>query len=79
VINPYGELGLVSIVNSADELVVQARQLMQLQNKTEWLKRVDDHLINNSWDRTFDAMHELLQGILDERKFTKQSVESTHL
>lgn len=59
VIHPYGELGLVRIASTADDLVVQATQLLG-QSREVWLAKVDQHLAGMSWDITWARMDRLL-------------------
>lgn len=60
VIRPYGDLGLVEIGATADE-VVERIEMLLARPKEEWLKKVDRHLAGMSWDATWAAMGELMQ------------------
>ncbi len=60
VIRPYGDLGLVEIAATADELVEQIGMLLA-RPKEQWLKKVDRHLAGMSWDATWAAMSGLMQ------------------
>ena len=59
VIRPYGELGLVKIVQSADELVNKAKALLR-EDHGGWLARVDAHLRNMSWTNTWKEMQAII-------------------
>jgi glycosyltransferase involved in cell wall biosynthesis len=59
VVRPYGENGLVAIARTAEEVVAQAEALMSA-DRAAWLARVDAHLANMSWDRTWAAMAGLI-------------------
>lgn len=61
VINPYHELGLVHIVQNAEELVQTATSEFSLTDKSEWLANVDEYLSAISWDATWGRMDELMQ------------------
>lgn len=66
VINPYGEKGLVSIGRTARDFVAHAAYLMD-RPKESWLKRVDKHLANGSWNKTWASMHNQMAKVLIER------------
>jgi glycosyltransferase involved in cell wall biosynthesis len=59
VVRSYGDAGLVEIAANADQMVASAEQLLT-RAKSEWLQRVDRHIDNLSWDRTWDGMHNLM-------------------
>ena len=56
VVKPYGENKLVHIVNNADEFIRAAEKELEKKRKSAWLKKVDDFLAFNSWDRTWGQM-----------------------
>jgi len=56
VVRPYGDNNLVHIVNNADEFITAAEGELNKKRKTTWLKKVDDFLLYNSWDRTWGQM-----------------------
>lgn len=55
VVRPYGDCGLVEIADDAEGVVRMAEQTMRRARKP-WLRAVDRHLANCSWDRTWAAM-----------------------
>ena len=57
----YGDL--VSIVATPDEAVGEAERLMS-EPAPGWLDRVDAKLADQSWDRTWGAMHDLIDAAL---------------
>jgi glycosyltransferase involved in cell wall biosynthesis len=59
VIRPYGQMGLVEIASSPEELVARAEILMG-HDRASWLARVDEHLAKNSWDKTWKRMSEVI-------------------
>lgn len=61
VINPYHKLGLVHIVENAEELIQTATSELSLTDKSEWLANVDEYLSAISWDATWGRMDELMQ------------------
>src|SRR4029078_11559567 len=56
VVRPDGDNKLVHIVSSADEFIKAAEKELNKKRKTSWLKKVDDFLLYNSWDRTWGQM-----------------------
>ncbi len=60
VVRPYGEMGLVEIVENARELVDRAEMLLTGQ-KEDRLQKVDAFLSTMSWDNTWRDMNALMQ------------------
>jgi glycosyltransferase involved in cell wall biosynthesis len=56
VVRPYGDNKLVHIVNNANEFIKAAEKELTKKRKASWLKKVDDFLLYNSWDRTWGQM-----------------------
>ncbi len=56
VVRPYGDNKLVHIINNADEFITAAEKELGKKRKASWLKKVDDFLLYNSWDRTWGQM-----------------------
>ncbi|MBW4619886.1 MAG: glycosyltransferase family 1 protein [Cyanosarcina radialis HA8281-LM2] len=62
VVRPYGEEGLVHIADTVPEFIdAIAAALEQKQADSEWLSRVDTFLSQTSWDRTWQAMNDLIE------------------
>lgn len=59
VVGPYGELGLVKIAETAQEFVNAIDRSLE-EDSDERRRLADDLLRTMSWDRTFDAMSELV-------------------
>ena len=55
VVRPYGDLGLVEIIDGAEDLCARTELLLD-RRKEHWLSRVDGFLAQNSWDQTWAAM-----------------------
>lgn len=73
VVSPYGDNELVHIVNNADEFIAAAEMELNKKRKGSWLRRVDDFLAFNSWDRTWSQMVRHIENTLSE-KVAKESV-----
>ena len=56
VVRPYGDNKLVHIVNNAQEFIAAAEKELKKRSKQTWLKKVDEFLQDNSWDRTWSRM-----------------------
>ncbi|WP_421796276.1 glycosyltransferase family 1 protein [Haliscomenobacter sp.] len=68
VINPYQELGLVHIVQNAEDLLQMATSELSISDKSEWLGKVDEYLSTISWDATWERMHELMQNEMESNQ-----------
>jgi glycosyltransferase involved in cell wall biosynthesis len=67
VVRSYGQAGLVEIASTAAEMVASAERLLT-SRQPDWLQRVDRHIGNLSWDKTWDGMHELMLAKLGARR-----------
>lgn len=69
VVTPYGDLGLVKIAANAEEFVAAGDALLSPKfERAAWLEEVDAFLKNSSWDRTFEAMWNLCNKTIEEKK-----------
>ncbi|WP_194973918.1 glycosyltransferase family protein [Aquiflexum lacus] len=68
VINPYHELGLVHIIQNAEDLVQIATTELSSTDKSDWLTKVDEYLSAISWDATWQGMDELMQIEIDKNQ-----------
>jgi len=64
VVRPYGKLGLVEIARDASETVDKIDGLLS-RDRREWLARVDQYLVDFSWDKTWAAMSGLLRQSME--------------
>ncbi|HEX2980496.1 MAG TPA: UDP-galactopyranose mutase [Anaerolineaceae bacterium] len=65
VVQPYGELGLVSIADGVDAFIKAVETaLIPRPDQKQWLKQVDDFLRQNSWDYTWSRMMQLIESAL---------------
>ena len=67
VVRPYGEMGLVRIADDAPSFVAAAEELMRAGADPDWLAQVDALLVQNTWDRTWARMSELIEGVAARR------------
>jgi len=72
VISPYGDNKLVHIVSNTDEFIKAAEAELKKKKKAAWLKKVDEFLTFNSWDRTWSQMvrhiEDTLQTLSEKNK-----------
>ncbi|HJQ34297.1 MAG TPA: glycosyltransferase family 1 protein [Pyrinomonadaceae bacterium] len=67
VVRPYGEMGLVRIADEPAEFAAAAEELMRQGADADWLARVDAYLSQQTWDRTWARMAELIEGAASRR------------
>lgn len=75
VVRPYGNNKLVHIVNNAEEFIAAAEKELSKTHKRPWLKKVDEFLLYNSWDRTWGQMVRNIENayLLNNSKALKES------
>lgn len=73
VVRPYGELKLVEIADTADDLIRAAEKILSSENRSEWLRKVDAFLENMSWDKTWSQMSDLIDEVIDRRRPAKSA------
>ncbi len=64
---PYGQLGLVSIAENADEFIAAAEKIFGEPANVSWQNDVKDFLDQMSWDRTWSAMDQLIEEVLSSK------------
>jgi UDP-galactopyranose mutase len=64
VVDPYGQLGLVSIADTVAEFVAAAERTMNESDVFEWLLDVDAFLAQTSWDLTWEGMMQLVESVI---------------
>lgn len=79
VLRPYGEAGLVRIAGTAEEFVNAIREALD-EDATERRKKADEFLETMSWDKTFEAMSELIDDAVSsnaKRGMPSAEIESS--
>jgi UDP-galactopyranose mutase len=81
VVRPYGEKGLVQIGDTIEEFAAGIATALDMNgSRPGWLMKVDDHLKEMSWDRTWRGMHDLMDEILGvQRRVTEMPAVRTSL
>jgi UDP-galactopyranose mutase len=75
VVQPYGELDLVRIADTATDFVQAAEELLaKSQEQSDWLARVDEFLADMSWDRTWSQMWNLIDKAIAKRRAGESTV-----
>jgi glycosyltransferase involved in cell wall biosynthesis len=75
VVSPYGDNKLVHIVSNADEFIAAAEIELARKKRTAWLKKVDEFLAFNSWDRTWSQMVRLIEDTLTQTEQLKSNLK----
>ena len=73
VVTPYGVNNLVHIADSQDEFIRAAEIELGKTDRSQWLKKVDLFLSQNSWDKTWGQMAELIRQTRDTKKNIKMN------
>lgn len=63
----YGELGLVRIERDAAGFLSGIEQALTYDMGFKWRERADAYLKTMSWDRTWDTMNDLIDGVIESR------------
>jgi glycosyltransferase involved in cell wall biosynthesis len=64
VVRPYGDNNLVHITSEPKELIAFAEEELAVKSRDKWLKKVDDFLAGNSWDRTWSQMVRQIENLI---------------
>ena len=73
VVRPYGELQLVEIADTPDDLIRAAEKILAHPSDDEWLARVDAFLANVSWDKTWAQMSNLIDKVVERKRPLKSA------
>lgn len=81
VVEPYGTKGLVHIADTPEEFIEAAASELGIEDRSSWLKKVDEFLGENSWDKTWNKMMLLINESLSKKTFlkTKKKKESMYV
>jgi UDP-galactopyranose mutase len=81
VVRPYGESGLVQIGDTAGEFAAGIAAGLEMNgSRPGWLMKVDSHLKEMSWDRTWGGMRDLIREVLGaQRRVTEMPAVRTSL
>ncbi|MBA2746427.1 MAG: glycosyltransferase family 1 protein [Flavisolibacter sp.] len=71
VVSPYGDHKLVHIVSNAEEFIAAAEIELKKKSRKRWLKKVDEFLSGNSWDRTWSQMVRHIEEAMNKSVSTK--------
>jgi UDP-galactopyranose mutase len=76
VVVPYGEAGLVHIGDTPAEFIAAVDAAMA-EDRTALMRRSDEFLLDRSWDRTWQDMRRLVEGVAAQRA-TRQAPGPGH-
>jgi len=72
VVRPYGEMGLVEVVRTADEFVLSAQRLLGESPHPAWYRKVARFLESNSWNLTWANMNYLIDSFVATNGVTRR-------
>lgn len=79
VITPYGEQGLVMIAETPEEFAAAIAESLSGRNDHDWLDKVDAFLANQSWDKTFRQMNDLIEKTIEKKITITDKKEETYV
>jgi glycosyltransferase involved in cell wall biosynthesis len=79
VVSPYGDNELVHIVSNAEEFIAAAEIELKKKRRTAWIKKVDEFLAGNSWDRTWSQMVRNIEETLKKTSVTTKIKEKKYV
>ena len=62
VVTPYGQWGLVSIAENAEQFIKAGEELLVEESTPEFRERADQFLAQSSWDKTTREMEQLMES-----------------
>ncbi len=77
VVNDYGNSGLVTICQTANEFVEQADNILISRKTDSWISMVDQHLSKNSWDATWSKMAALIEEAINNKRSQNENFLQT--
>jgi UDP-galactopyranose mutase len=73
VVSPYGNNKLVHIVENSKEFIAAAETELAVKRRSAWVKKVDQFLEGNSWDRTWSQMVRHIEAAVLQNKSVKKA------
>ncbi len=67
VVTPYGTNSLVQIADTADKFIEAAERELNRQDREQWLEKIDVFLSQNSWDKTWNKMMQLITETREQK------------
>ena len=79
VVHPYQDLGLVSIAFNINDFICRVEEAINLSEKSRrtWLHQVDQYLIHNSWEQTWQRMESIIEDVLQKKAAGNESQSQT--
>jgi len=68
VVNDYGMFGLVDIARNAEEYVACIETILTTKENKKWLAKVDLNLADNSWDKTWGQMSDIMNVTINTKQ-----------
>lgn len=79
VVSPYGNNKLVHIASNAEEFIAAAEAELAKKRRSSWVKKVDEFLEGNSWDRTWSQMVRNMAATLEQNTSVKKAKEGAYV
>jgi len=79
VVNPYAINNLVKIGDEPQQFIEAAESIFASTNQAKWLNEVDQFLLNNSWDKTWMQMMQLLQTVVKQKPNINQKNKEAYV
>jgi UDP-galactopyranose mutase len=67
VVNPYGNLGIVHIADTAEKFAEKVKLAYSQKDDLQWIESRDHLLSQNSWDKTYLRMHDIIVHALENK------------
>lgn len=74
VVNPYGIRNLVQIADTAEEFIKAGEFELSRKDRAQWLQKVDEFLSQNSWDKTWMKMQQLITSTKEGKYAARKSM-----
>lgn len=79
VVRPYGEMNLVHIADTAEDFAEKIKLGFKQKQDVSWQEKVDAFLSQNSWDKTWKRMHDVIARSLDNKYNGADLVTMEHM
>lgn len=79
VVDPYYKNNLVHIADDAPAFIAAAERILANHSKEQWLQEVDSFLANNSWDKTWASMMQLMNNTIQGKTITTKKTKEAYV
>jgi len=75
IVEKYEHLNMIHFVKNAQELINAGESILEKQNDTGWLKRVDSLLSKETWNLTWHKMNEIIKNKLENKNLKTEKTK----